>query len=37
VVERDLPALKSILIVLLPPLDQLEAELSDEADEEKKC
>jgi uncharacterized protein with HEPN domain len=30
VVERDLPPLRAIIVAILPPLDQLEAELAGE-------
>jgi uncharacterized protein with HEPN domain len=32
VIERDLPGLKAALLAVLPPLDQLEAELAGDGD-----
>ena len=32
IVEHDLPSLKAAILALLPPLDQLEAELAGDTD-----
>ena len=34
IIEQDLPPLKTAIVTLLPPLDQLEAELAGDTDEQ---